>query len=95
MHTQKTQVLSNGIQENTDNRKEIVGMFKQKVTEAENKKLERQQKRGDKLDATKGRTNSALKNKKSRKGKVVKARNERAIIAENKTKQKQQNDVWP
>ena len=48
-HTQNTQVLSNGIQDATDNRKEILGMFKQKVTEAEKKKLERQQKRDDRV----------------------------------------------
>ena len=41
MHTQKTHVLSNGIQEVTDNRKEILGMFKQNVSEAEKRKLER------------------------------------------------------
>ena len=39
MHTQKTNVLSNGIQEVTDNMKEILGMFKQKVTETETKNI--------------------------------------------------------
>ena len=78
MHTQKTQVLSNGIQEAIDNRREILGMFKQKVTDAEKKKLERQQKRRDRFGTIKGRTKLALKNEKASKGKDIKTRKERA-----------------
>ena len=54
MHTQKTQVLINGINETIDNRKEIIGSFNEKLNEAKKAKLAKQQKRRDKRGTKKG-----------------------------------------
>ena len=69
MHTQKTQVLTNGIKETIDNRKENIGSFKEKIYEAKKGTLARQQKRRDKRDTKKGVHKDAIRIKKDHKGK--------------------------
>ena len=54
MHTQKTQVLINGINETIDNRKEIIGSFNEKLNEVKKDKLAKQQKRRDKRGTKQG-----------------------------------------
>ena len=81
-HTQKTHVLSNGIQEHVDNMKEVLELFKQKDADAKNMKLEKKQKRRDKFDETTGRANSVLKKEQPKKAKAAKARIEHTIIVE-------------
>ena len=79
MHTQKT---TNGIKETMDNRKEILGSFKEKINEAKKEQLAKQQKRSDKRGTKKGAHKDAKHVKQVRIGKEGIAPKEHKTIGE-------------
>ena len=56
MHTQKTQVLTNGINDHSDNRREILKHFNEKLNDEKKAKLARKQKLKGKKPEQKGQS---------------------------------------
>ena len=80
MHTQKTQALTNGINETIDNRNGIIWSFNEKLNDAKKDKLAKQQKRKDKRGTKKGKLKGYKKVKKSHTSKECIAKGKHKVI---------------